>query len=208
MNMQRCENGHYYDKSKSEQCPYCNPINHDVSRTVAVDQLAAPDFGTAIDFSTGGYGCTGIPTFDGDGGIGVTQSVQTSSEMTQIVTPQTASGKRYDPVVGWVVCIEGPDRGTDYRIRTGNNSVGRGAKALIRIVGDTAISQEDMSIIAYSAPTKQYFVIAGGTRNQTFVNGQVVIAMQSRELHAFDRITIGATTLLFVPLCGGEFSWE
>ena len=40
-------------------------------------------------------------------------------------TESPASNSVFDPVVEWLVCIDGPEKGRDYRIRSGNNYIGR-----------------------------------------------------------------------------------
>ncbi len=55
----------------------------------------------------------------------------------------------FDPVVGWLVCIEGATKGTDYRIHSQNNYIGRSAKMDISIPEDSHISAENSAIIAY-----------------------------------------------------------
>ena len=140
--------------------------------------------------------------------IGVTVPLQTASEVTIAITPETSSGKSYDPVVGWFVCVDGADKGEDYRIRGGNNAIGRGGTAQIRVLNDSSISKENMAHVAYDARTKKFFFSAGDGRNLIYINEELLLPHQSRELQAYDRILLGRTTLLFMPLCGGEFSWE
>ena len=201
MNMQRCENGHFFDRSKSAVCPYCNPAYGEVNRTIPLDQATgAPDFG-AGSFSSG---------FDtnSDSGIGHTIALGTVSEVTVAITPKGESGKSYDPVVGWLVCVDGPDKGTDYRIHSGNNSIGRGGTAQIRIMGDNSISKENMAVVTFDAISKMFYFLAREGRNVIRVNNGALLPGQSCELHAYDRILLGSSVMMFVPFCGGEFSWE
>ena len=193
MNIQLCENGHHFDQSKYAQCPYCNPAFAEVNRTVPLDP------------SAGSFGST----FGNDaGGIGVTVPLQTASEVTVAIVPESESGKRYDPVVGWFVCVDGPDKGMDYRILNGNNSVGRGGAVQIRIQSDSSISKENMATVTYDALTKTFSFSAGDGRNLIRVNSAPLRPNQWCDLKAYDRILLGRTTLMFVPFCGGEFSWE
>ena len=200
MNMQRCANGHYFDQSKFAQCPYCNPSFGAESRTVPLEQSSGA-FDTGFSPSPFGFD-------DASSDIGVTVPLQTASEVTIAITPSSETGKGYDPVVGWFVCVDGADKGMDYRIKSGNNTIGRGNSAHIRILNDNSISKESMALTAYDARTRRFFFAAGEGRNLVYINDELLLPHQSRELHAFDRILLGRTTLLFMPLCGGEFSWE
>ena len=200
MNMQRCENGHFFDKSKTAVCPYCNPAYGEVNRTVPLDQATmAPDFGGSL-----GNGIDG----DTGGGIGQTIAIDTTSEVTIAITPKNESGRSFDPVVGWLVCVDGLDKGTDYRIRSGNNTIGRGGTAQIRITGDNAISKENMAVVTYDAISRLFYFLAREGRNVIRVNNGALLPGQSCELRAYDRILLGSSTMMFVPFCGGEFSWE
>lgn len=201
MNMQRCENGHYYDQSKFAQCPYCNPGYGEVNRTVPLEQTAG-SFDGGFGGFPGGFGA------EDAGDIGVTVPLQTGSEVTVAIVPETGLGKSYDPVVGWLVCVDGPEKGSDYRIRGGNNTIGRGGTAQIRIQNDSSISKENMALVAFDARTRKFFFAAGDGRNLIYINDELLLPHQSRELRAYDRILLGRSTLLFMPLCGGEFSWE
>ena len=60
--------------------------------------------------------------------------VDNYNDETMAVNPGMVAG--FTPVVGWLVCTEGPDRGHDYRIRTGYNHIGRAEHMDICIRGD------------------------------------------------------------------------
>ena len=53
------------------------------------------------------------------------------------------------PVTGWLVCLEGPSRGRDYRIIAEKNFVGRSGDMEIRIIGDDTVCQRNHAIIVY-----------------------------------------------------------
>ena len=109
-------------------------------------------------------------------------------------------------MVGWLVCTEGPDRGHDYRIRTGYNHIGRAEHMDICIRGDKQISREKHALIAYDDTEKVFFFGPSDGRNIVRVNGKM--AMVPTELHAYDILTVGSSKLIFVPLCGEQFDWN
>ncbi|MPM63058.1 hypothetical protein SDC9_109936 [bioreactor metagenome] len=201
MNMQRCPSGHYFDKSKFDQCPYCNPATSSDNRTIPLESTMA---GTSDPGFGGGWNNNTSDAND----IGVTVPLQSGSEVTVALTPKDETGKTFDPVVGWFVCVDGPDKGLDYRIRSGNNSIGRGTGAQIRILNDISISKENLSHVAFDSRSRRFYFEAGEGRNLIRVNDELLLPHQSRELRAFDRVLLGQTTLAFIPLCGEEFSWE
>lgn len=112
----------------------------------------------------------------------------------------------FSPVTGWLVCIEGPDRGRDYRVRAGYNRIGRSESMDICIPGDPSISRERHAVIAYDPEERVFFFSPDEGKNLVRLNGKLL--MGPGELHAYDAVTLGATKLLFVPLCGERFSWD
>ena len=116
----------------------------------------------------------------------------------------SADGK-VDPVVGWLVCIEGPLRGISWNLHAGYNYIGR-ETGDIRLQGDSQISREKHATVAYYDKNRTYYVGPAEGRNIIELNGEPVFS--STQLNSRDVITIGITKLMFVPLCGEEFTWD
>ena len=112
----------------------------------------------------------------------------------------------FDPIVGWLICIKGPNRGKDYRLHSGTNFIGRSPKMDVCIENDMTISRENAASISYDDRTKTFFVQKGEVRNLIYLNGKAV--RMDGDLKLYDRIEIGATELIFVPLCGEQFNWQ
>jgi hypothetical protein len=111
-----------------------------------------------------------------------------------------------DPVVGWVVIMQGPGKGHSVEIGAGANAIGRGAGQQIQLdFGDDKISRERHAIIVYEPEARQFFVQNGEVRNLTYVGGKVVLG--AVELSGGETIRIGDTHLQFIPFCGPDFSW-
>jgi hypothetical protein len=111
-----------------------------------------------------------------------------------------------DAVVGWLVCIAGPDRGRDYRLRGGTSSVGRGEGMEVHIEADPAVSRDVHAIVTFEPRHARFTLAPGAGRGLVYRNGEDVD--RPTVLHARDVIELGATKLLFVPLCGDDFRWE
>ncbi|NBH14925.1 FHA domain-containing protein [Lachnospiraceae bacterium] len=112
----------------------------------------------------------------------------------------------FTPVVGWLVCVEGPSKGTDYRIRTGYNYIGRADHMDICIKGDQVIGRERHAMIAYDFEERVFFFGPADGKSIVRLNGKMV--MVPSEIHAYDILKIGSTKLMFVPLCGEKFNWD
>lgn len=126
------------------------------------------------------------------------------SDQTMNYSPGRVAG--FTPVVGWLVCVEGPDRGSDYRIRTGYNHIGRAEHMDICVRGDKQISREKHALIAFDSAEKVFFFGPSEGRNIVRINDRMV--MMPTELEPYDIVTVGSSKMIFVPLCGEHFDWE
>jgi hypothetical protein len=128
-----------------------------------------------------------------------------------------------DPVVGWLVVVAGVGKGTYRPIGNGQNVVGRGDEARVKLVYgagyvalegatqavnvalenhyDGEISRSHF-IVIYDQESRKFFIVnSPGSTNLTYLKGQDAPLMTPTELKPFDRIRAGKTELLFVPLC-------
>lgn len=110
------------------------------------------------------------------------------------------------PVVGWLVCVDGAARGSDYRIRAGYNYIGRAEHMDICVRGDNTIGRERHALIAYDQEERVFFFGPADGKSIVRLNGKMVMTPQQIKLH--DVLTVGTTKLLFVPLCGEGFDWN
>ena len=111
----RCRFGHSYDDSKHSECPWCK---------------AAADGGETVPAGTAHM----RPPPPAGGNINTVPLNQGTHEQKTVffypdkLTEIKTGVARTDPVVGWLVCYDGVEKGKDYRIRFGQNSVGRNDK--------------------------------------------------------------------------------
>jgi len=145
------------------------------------------------------------------GGAGLTPATriwrpgqQESAEGAPTSNAEQADGDDY--VVGWLVIVDGPGKGIGLALGYGWNSIGRGEDQRVRLdFGDGEISRETHCAVAYDGKNRKFFIQHGGGRNLTYLGDDPVLAPQ--ELQANARISLGRTSLQFVPFCGGSFDW-
>lgn len=223
MEIVRCSKGHFYDSEENATCPMCaaeaarnkNPIGNNVLPdgiigTSYFDDGNTPSPTLPVDPNGGkvqGYQPTVSAAFQN------TQSNDNGNmgayPKTEPISPVAASSEEsttFDPVVGWLVCIEGATKGTDYRIHSQNNYIGRSARMDISIPEDSHISAENSAIIAYDNEDRTFYFGPCSGRNIVRVNGKPALSVE--KIEAYDVLTIGTTKLLFVPLCGDRFDWN
>ena len=76
----------------------------------------------------------------------------------------------------------------------------------ICIENDNTISRRKAASISYDDLGKVFFIQKGEGRNLIYLNGAAV--RSDADLAIYDRIRIGSTELIFVPLCCDKFTWQ
>lgn len=204
--MRRCEKGHFYDAKRSAVCPYCsgnsgsinlmksiNSESGDVCKTEAIAESKAESNVANSGISR----TTPLSMVSPDNAVHV-EHVRTVGLMKK----ETG----IDPVVGWLVCIEGGDKGRDYRIHGERNFIGRSEKMDICIHGDDTVSRDAHAIISYDIRKNVFRLYQGESKGIVYLNDEEVISAVI--LKEYDLIELGKTKLLFIPFCGEKFKWQ
>lgn len=202
-----CGNGHLYDPSLNASCPYCS------GNSVRIDFAAeSSEIGRTAPVS-GGYGTAPVSE--------VGSTVAPSSYSARKVAAENKAVKDDDagktvavfkkkmnlePVVGWIVCVQGPEKGKDFRILAKNNTIGRDEKMDICIKGDTTVSRENHARLAYDAKHNAFHLIPADGANTVYLNDEPVYV--PAKLNDHDMIEIGESKFLFVPFCDSRFVWQ
>lgn len=199
VNMQICANGHYYDGSRYTECPYCKPNQQpeyappiqsgNPGVTVPADAQSPNNPGVTVPAD----GYTPVTPYGGQGG---------ADEGKTVSFEQTENGVR--PVVGWLVCIDGPDKGRDYRLHTNYNFVGRGANMDVCIAHDQAIKRDKHFSVSYDARHNRFFAYMGNGEEMVYLNDQP-LSPAGTPLNSGDKIEVAGTTLLFIAF---DHKWE
>lgn len=190
MELKRCNNGHYYDQTKHSSCPFC---------------------GVDINLNA----VTGYKNNNGNN-IPVTEPLSKGNVTVAKNVSRPKAGNKtvalynkkigMDPVVGWLVCVEGEDKGRDYRIRSGRNFIGRADNMDICIAGDPSISRDKHAIVIYDPKTKKFLLQPGQSREMVYLNDEGVYTVTP--IKSRDIIEMGETKLVIIPFCGEEFQWD
>lgn len=206
MNLTRCNHGHFYDADKYNSCPHCNDVSAAVSGPDSVTVGRIPKGPGLTEKINNGKNTqdevpnSAIPDDMKSGGLkGAVDDVQKT-----IGIFNTNKGK--EPVVGWLVCIEGNHYGEDFKIRMGRNFIGRSKNMDIVLANDSSVSREKHSIIVYDPKENMFIIQAGESKELSYLNDKVILSPQ--ELCEYDKIKLGGSTLLFVPLCSEKFVWD
>lgn len=198
MAMVQCEKfGHWYEADQHTTCPQCGVPGVDMPSTVGKTEAVAgrrrSSVGSAAD--------TDRTVAHGERRPG---SGRPADHPETVAHYPEKHG--FDPVVGWLVCIDGPDKGRDFRIHPERNNIGRdpGQRGIV-ISGDKSISGKKHAVISYNPKNHRFNLIPGDGRGITYINDDELLVPQA--LAPYDRIEMGNTKLIFVPLCGEHFTW-
>ncbi len=199
MAITECSNGHLYNTEQYATCPYCN--GNGSFNTI--------NFGAAPD--AGGIGRT-VPV----GGFS-----SNSSKMGDTVAPESyrkkqkqedktvgVFGKRMnlEPVTAWLVCIEGTNKGKDYKLWAKNNTIGRSEDMDVCIKGDMSISRQNHARLSYDEKHNNFYLIPAENTNNIYINDEPVYI--PTKLSAYDCIEFGESKMIFVPFCSDKFTWK
>ncbi len=181
MGIVKCEKGHFYDDVKYDKCPHCS--------AAATGAASADQEEKTIAKIAGAKQRSSLAAF-----------VAGNEERTISVFSKKGS---FSPVVGWLVCIEGPERGRDYRLISGRNFVGRSHQMDVAIVDDPEISREKHCSVIFD-PKAVRFTFAPGA-GLSYVNQKE--AVEPVTLAAYDEISFGKTKVQLVPYCKEGVEW-
>jgi hypothetical protein len=141
---------------------------------------------------------------------------QAEDDKTVIITPPAREHSAadaplddamIDPIVGWVVVVAGPGRGHALQLGHGMNSIGRAEGQRCQLdFGDTEISRKNHATLTYDPRGRKFYLMHGGGQNLTYLGETPVLAPVV--LNGGELISLGKTTLKFIPLCGPDFDWS
>lgn len=112
-------------------------------------------------------------------------------EKTQFI--QAFQEEEFKPVVGWLVALNGPDKGHDFRIRDGKNVIGTAADVDV-VVTDQYMSSRH-AVIRHEDGI--FVIVDLDSTNGTYVNEQ---RCSKEEIIDNDTIRFGRTSLKFKSL--------
>lgn len=117
-----------------------------------------------------------------------------------------AGRRRNRRVVGWMVGIQGICKGVDFRLHEGKNYIGRDERCEVE-VNDPKVSAGNVAQVVFDPRSKRFFSSdCDGTSTICYQNGEPLLGRSI--LKRYDKIELGDSELLFIPLCGEEFTWN
>ena len=201
----RCSNGHWYDTSTNKTCPHCKQESEKLSirlndmeeddRTISiteVDLSLGEELGAIIGSSIGSF----TPPLN--------ETIGEDEDGDKTVSFGFFGITATQPVTGWLVCMNGEEKGKDFRLHSGKNFIGRGASMDVMLVDDKTIARDKHCSIAYD-PKGNSFYVSSENGNITYLNQKII--EEAVKIKDGDEITVGETVLQFIPFCWVDRTW-
>lgn len=197
--MIRCGEGHLYDPARHSGCPWC-ARSPDVAsadamggRTMPLRQAMPEPIPPTV------------PHRSAEPAAPATLPVAAPSPQIARTQRIIRAQQDIDPVVGWLVSVEGPERGKDYRLRAEKNFIGRDASMNVCIASDPSVSREKHAAVAFDPAGLEFWLLPGDASGLVYLNGKLVhspIALAPRDI-----VQVGKTKLMLVPFVDAAFRW-
>lgn len=188
----KCTHGHYHDNAKFAECPYCKKVEDEKNRFTDRLRDSVTVSMTARDIRPEAESVT----------IGLHEPVKGDEQKTVGIF---SKNKGNGFVTGWLVCIEGREKGRDYRLQSGFNRIGRSFQMDVCIMDDAGISRDSHASIVYDYKSMNFYLIPG-SGTISLLNDKIVT--ESIALSPRDIISMGESRFEFIPFCKEGHIWE
>ncbi|WP_068267519.1 hypothetical protein [Caviibacter abscessus] len=110
---------------------------------------------------------------------------------------------KIEPVVGWLVCIDGVEKGKDFRIIDQRNFIAINNEIGINILTE---STEYSFTITYNAKQRIFVISPGNTNEIIYLNKNAIY--ETTLIENYNLIELNTIKLIFIGYCGENFNWK
>jgi hypothetical protein len=218
--MTRCPEGHFYDPTKHNSCPWCAlPADLEGGEKTRPAMVQPPSLPPSLPMPPPAMPPPLPPAMAGPPPPPplprvppppppLPKPIERPPEK-QAATRRVgleSTGGMIDPVVGWLVCLAGPDRGHDFRLHSEKNYIGRSNAMDVCIAADETVSRERHALIIFDPKKQVFWAVPGDASGLVYLNGDIVHA--PAQMKQDDVLEVGQTKLVLVPFVGEKYSWS
>ncbi len=195
----RCENGHFIDESW-DLCPYCPADSGEAEIPIVRPARAVPP----PEPAPARPAPAAQPSVRRDVPPTPVQAppMERTVAVPKLSPNDPAQPKRY--VVGWLVGLNGANRGESFPVRIGRNVLGRDRRSDI-VINDEQASSHHADLV-FRPEERRFILMDHNSTNGTYVNEMEI--EPRKDLAGKDIIRIGAQQFLFMPLIHDGFYWD
>ncbi len=214
-NMIRCPEGHFYDPAKHPGCPWCalpadtGGYEQKTRPVPPMPPMPPPLPGMGMPPLPPPPPGFGPPPMQGGPPLPMPPSPPAGAGPHPGATVRVGAGAKTlktEPVVGWLVCMEGPDRGKDFRLHNEKNYVGRAPSNDVVVESDNTVSRERHGLVIFDPKKHTFWALPGDASGLVYLNGEIVNS--PTEMKSDDVLEIGKTKLVLIAFCGAKYTWE
>lgn len=192
--MVKCTRGHTYNGAIFFSCPYCK--NGGEKRNEGTPCLSDEDSVTVISQKE----------WKMSGGPGRDTKEEEKNRVVDLSRVTDSSIDKSYFVTGWLVCIDGPDRGHSFSLFYGYNTVGIGKQCQISLKSERNTGEQEIFYsIVYEDRKCRFYLVPEGNKTIS-LNGKEL--EREEELHSEDRICFGKYQFEFIAFCREELKWN
>lgn len=206
-----CQQHGFFD-NVHQRCPKCYPVSSKLYSGDPIPESPAPGTmpGTASP-----SGSPFQPVGTSKNTTVVRWNKKTDRSSSNAPSVNGAPQEEMDPVVGWLVAVDGPAKGRDFRVYNGNNSLGRSEACRIYVQDDPEISAKQAThiTITYDHKENRYYIVPNPlvrslVRTQKSPLDPEELLLVPTVLEPHHIIYVGGSKLMFVPFCNEVFRWD
>ena len=186
----RCKNGHYYDKTTYKECPHCKyKVEDSKNITESKREIAylAQRYLESVEKRTEKV------------------SLELFNENDQKTVSYTSVSRENYMITGWIVCIEGPDIGYSYNLHYGYNTIGSDLSNQICLSIKAENRESLHCAIVYEEHKNQFFLVAE-QKQEVYLNENC--CFEPMLLKSGDMVRIGMDKFQFVAFCCEQRKWN
>lgn len=207
----RCENGHFIDESW-DLCPYCPADSGEQEIPIVRPARGGGQAPPAVEPARQPVAAVPQPRRDPAPAPAAAPAPAPAAPQTSVQMPPMertvavpklgADPRRY--VVGWLIGLNGANRGESFPVRMGRNVLGRDSRSDI-VVNDDQASAHHADLV-FRPEERRFILMDHNSTNGTYVNEMEI--EPRRDLAGEDVIRIGSQKFLFMPLIHDGFYWD
>ncbi|MCR4717312.1 MAG: hypothetical protein K5656_09030 [Lachnospiraceae bacterium] len=118
---------------------------------------------------------------------------------------EQALDKNTNPVVGWLICIDGIHKGKSFDVKEGRNLVGRSMAMDVCLSGNSKIQRERHAILTYDPRSKTCFFQLEDSRELVYINDSLVLGPMKVEHE--DVISMANEQFIYIKLSSDKIDW-
>jgi hypothetical protein len=198
----QCKEKHFFDSERYDECPVCKKENQYLTGEQGADP-SEKELEAYVRSYAKRKKVAGEP--EDDDKTELLGSQVPHLKQPDEVTTSVQDNQMYCYIKGWLVCLDGPLHGQDFKIYKGFNKIGREQKNDISLAGDGQVAENEHCYLMYEEGPNTFHLVPGKGK-EIFVNEKPLL--EATALFQGDIVKVGGSSLEFIAYCCGDKRWS